>query len=200
MVKKKIVKVNFIFDNYKKSWKYLKESKNFIFIITGIFFLFLLAGFFLPVPDYISLKILNYIKNLVNQTSSLSTIPLISFIFFNNLKSSFFGLILGIFFGVFSIFVAAFNGYLLGFVSEISVKNNGFFILWRLLPHGIFELPAVFISLGMGLKLGFFLFSKKKNGLREIFLDSIRTFLFIVVPLLIIAAVIEGSLIILLGH
>jgi len=47
------------------------------------------------------------------------------------------------------------------------VQTDGFLSLWRLLPHGIFELPAVFISLGMGLKIGMFIFQKKKLELVE---------------------------------
>jgi len=68
--------------------------------------------------------------------------------------------------------------------------------LWRILPHGIFELPAVFIALGMGLKFGGFIFQKEKiKSLREYFWNSLRVFLFVVLPLLIIAGIIEGTLI-----
>ena len=35
--------------------------------------------------------------------------------------------------------------------------------LFRLLPHGIFELPAIFISLGLGLRFGMFIFQKEKE-------------------------------------
>ncbi len=180
-------------EQYIKSWEFIKESKNFIFVIIGIFFLSTLIGFFIPVPDSLSKLILSYIKDIVKQTSNLSGLELIAFIFFNNLKSSFFGLILGIFFGILPSFIAIFNGYILGFVSFESVKENGIFILWRLLPHGIFELPAVFISLGLGMKLATSLFNKKE--LRKNFIDALRTFLFVVIPLLIIAAIIEGTLI-----
>ena len=72
-------------------------------------------------------------------------------------------------------------------------------VLWRIFPHGIFELPAVFISLGLGLKLGTFIFQRNKlKAFAEFFWNSLRVFLFIVLPLLIIAAIIEGSLIFLL--
>ncbi len=38
-------------EEYKKSWNYLKESKNFIYIIVTVFFVFVLIGFFIPAPD-----------------------------------------------------------------------------------------------------------------------------------------------------
>ena len=192
----KTKKDNVLVENYKKSWGYIKQSKKFILIIIGIFFLFTMIGFFIPAPDYISGLISDYIKEIVKQTSGLSWIQLISFIFFNNLKSGFFGLIFGILFGIFPSLVALFNGYVLGFVASESVKTNGILILWKLLPHGIFELPAIFISLGLGLKLASKLF-ERKGKFGEYFLNALRVFLFVVVPLLIIAAIIEGTLIVL---
>jgi len=45
----------------------------------------------------------------------------------------------------------------------LSVGIEGYGILWRLVPHGIFELPAVFISLGLGIKLGTFIFREYRS-------------------------------------
>jgi stage II sporulation protein M len=197
---KTIKKENFFSVNYKLSWDYLKETKKFIFFIIGIFFFFSLIGFFVPVPEQIRQEILDIVKNLFEKTEGMNQLEMINFIFLNNLKSSFFGLFLGIFFGIFPILSSLINGYVLGFVALLSVEENGFSVLWKLLPHGIFELPAVFISLGMGLKFGTFLFKKnKKKKFFDIFFNSVRVFIFVVIPLLIIAAVIEGTLIIILG-
>lgn len=198
MARKKVRKNNALIENYKKSWRLIKESKRFIFFIIGVFLFFTLVGFFIPPPSNILNWIADYIKNIVNETSGFSFMQLSSYIFFNNLKSSLAGMIFGIFLGIPSILVALFNGYILGFVLNESVKTNGIFILWKLFPHGIFELTAVFISLGLGLRMGTqALFNKKKDMLKKIFYDSLRVFLFIVIPLLIIAAIIEGLLIIL---
>ena len=126
----------------------------------------------------------------------MSQIELIKFIFVNNIQSSFFGIIFGVFLGIFPVIGAIGNGYILGFVSLMAFEKEGIDVLLRLLPHGIFELPAVFISLGLGLKFGTFIFQKNKGELfKEYFWNSLRVFLFIVVPLLIIAAIIEGILV-----
>src|SRR3989344_890448 len=189
-------KKGFFKNNYFKGWNYLKESKNFIYTIVVIFFIFVLLGFFVPVPNAIAEQILNFINELIEKTKGMSQLELINFIFLNNFQSSFFGIIFGIILGVLPIIIAISNGYLLGFVASVSVENDGLSILWRLLPHGIFELPAVFISLGMGLKIGMFIFQKKKlKSLSDYFFNSLRVFLLVVVPLLIIAAFIEGTLI-----
>jgi len=187
-------------EQYKKSWNYLKESKSFIYVIIAVFFVFLLIGFFVPAPDVITEQILEFIRELLEKTQGMSQVELIRFIFLNNLQSSFFGMVFGILFGIFSMIVAIVNGYILGFVILISIKSEGSLILWRLLPHGIFELPAIFISLGLGLKFGTFIFQKNKiNSLITYFWESLRVFLFIVIPLLIIAGIIEGTLIFLVG-
>jgi len=191
---------SFLKEEYKLSWNYLKECKNYIWIIVGIFFVFVLIGYFIPAPESIKIQIMKFIQDIVKQTDGMSQLRLINFIFLNNFQSSFFGLILGAGLGIFPIFATVGNGYLLGFVGAMSVKEAGILSLWRIFPHGIFELPAVFISFGLGLKFGSFIFQKKKKDLFLYYLNSsLRVFVFIVVPLLIIAGIIEGSLIFLFG-
>jgi len=223
----------FFTENYRKSWEYIKESKNFIYITLIIFLLFAFIGAFVPVPELLAEQILEFIEELLRKTAGMSQGELISFIFLNNLQSSFFGMIFGIALGIFSVITSILNGYLLGFVSSRAVYEEGIFILWRLLPHGIFELPALLLSTGLGLKLGFpFIYKyfkyywKRKNifalltgiffllpaiiltlilnkNLRKYqfkdFLfkvnNSIRVFLFVIFPFLLIAAIIEGGLI-----
>ena len=185
---------------FSKSKNYIKSSKNFIYTIVGIFIVFALFGFFVPATTELEEAIIKMLKELLEKTQGLNQWQVIKFIFFNNLQSSFIGLIFGVIFGIFPVLSAVVNGYVLGFVASKSVDAGGISILWKLLPHGIFELPAVFISLGMGLKLGTFLFKKKKiKSLKEFFINSIRVLIFIVIPLLIIAAIIEGILISFLG-
>ena len=191
-------------EEYKESWSYIIESKKFIYFIVSLFFIFTLIGFFIPAPESVSEQIFKFIKELLEKTEGMSQGELVMFIFFNNLQSSFFGMIFGILLGIFPFFAAVANGYLLGFVASITVENGGFITLWRVLPHGIFELPAIFISLGLGLKMGLIIFQKgsflhKFESLRRYFWNSLKVFLFIVLPLLITAAIIEGTLISLYG-
>ena len=198
MKKKKITKKrqNFLVKNYSDSWNYIKNSKNFIYSAILVFIAFFLIGFFIPVPKEIAEQILKFIEELLRQTENMNQYEITRFIFFNNLQSSFTGMLFGVFLGIFPLIVAMFNGYILGFVSLLSVGNGGFVVLWKLLPHGIFELPAVFISLGLGLKLGTFVFQKNKTkSFRDYFWNSLKSFLLIVLPLLVVAAIIEGALI-----
>jgi stage II sporulation protein M len=181
---------------YRKSLGYVKDSALFIYIIIGIFLFFILIGFFIPTPQLIYDAIINYIQNILTETENMSELNIISFIILNNLQSTFLGIFFGIFLGILPILNAIINGYILGFVSSISVANGGIFTLWRLLPHGIFELPAIFISLGLGLKMGMFIFQKDKlKSFKNYLINSFKVFLLVIVPLLIIAGIIEGTLI-----
>lgn len=191
-------KENYIKREYKVCFDYIKESKNYIYGIIVIFLLFALLGFVVPLPEEIKVALIEYFKELVKETEGFNSREMIFFLFQNNVSASFFGLLLGVFMGIFPIFNSILNGFVLGFASKLSVVENGVFSLWRLFPHGIFELPALFISLGLGLKLGTFIFEKEKGKSFRIFFEkSIKTFIFVIVPLLILAAIIEGILIVL---
>lgn len=193
----KTKKFNLIHE-YKECLRYLQESKKFVYTIIGIFLLFLLIGFFIPAPEYIYNQIIKFIQEILAQTEGMTQFEMITFIISNNLRSTFFGIIFGFILGVFPLVSALANGYLLGFVSAATVNSGGFLTLGKLFLYGIFELPAVFISLGLGLKLGTFIFQKKKLAFfRNNLINSLKVFLLIVIPLLLIAGIIEGTLIVL---
>jgi len=194
----KVEKMN-LGEEYKKIWKYLSASKFYLKLSIALFILFIITGVVFPVlfRDFI----INYIKDILEKTEGLDFMSLVGFIFINNLETSFFSIVLGIFLGFFPIFVLASNGYLLGFISRIVVEQEGAFSLWRLLPHGIFELPAIFISTGIGIKLGIdIMYRTEEEGLllKEL-LNIFRVFIFLIIPLLVIAAFIEAGLILFVG-
>jgi len=185
-----------LLSEYKKSFDYICKSKKFIFSVVAIFFFFSLIGFFVPLPEVLSKELILMLKKLLGNIEGLSTFGIIKYIFLNNIQSSFFGLFFGFFLGIIPVLVVLVNGFILGFVARIAVNADGIFALWKVFPHGIFELPAVFISLGLGVKFGTFIFRKKIFETFKIyFWNSLRVFVLIVIPLLIIAAIIEGCLI-----
>lgn len=187
---------NSIKDLYEQSFNYIKECKKFIFAAIIIFFIFSLVGFFVPASPEIEKAIKTFIQELIEKTEGMSQAELTSFIFTNNIQSSFLGMILGIALGVFPIITTIANGYLLGYIASIATEAESILSLWRILPHGIFELPAIFISLGLGLKLSTFILQKEKiKSLKNYFMNSIKTFILVIIPLLIVAAIIEGILI-----
>ena len=197
---KSSVKINasFFKAGFKESLKYISENRRFIYAVIILFILAVITGLFISPTQGLIEQFTKYLKELIDATKDLNTSQLIIFIFKNNVVASFLGLFLGIIFGIFPIILCVLNGYILGYVSRLAISEEGIWVLWRLFPHGVFELPAVLISLGLGVKLGFSLFGDKKSIVHS-FKSSVKAFLLVILPLLIIAAIIEGILISFLG-
>src|SRR4030042_1884025 len=194
-MKKKKREEGFFRKHYSLSWKYIKESSVYILLMICL----LLFGAFAALlyqPPLLVEAIKAFMESILNDTSNFNVFEMMVYILNNNLKNSFFAMIFGVIFGIMPIFTALSNGYVLGFVAEKSVLVAGPSVLLRLLPHGIFEFPAIILALATGIRLGLFWFSdnKKKEFVKRVE-GSLRVFLFVILPLLIIAAIIEGFLI-----
>lgn len=231
-------KKDIIYENFVTSLKDLKKIKSYFWFSFFLFFLIVFVGLTLPI--FFEEEILNIIRELIQKTEGLSLLELIRFIITNNIQSAFLGVVLGTVLGIFPLAIIVINGYVLGFVANKSIAIGGFLILWRLVPHGILEIPAILISTALGLMIGismmynclkyynknfsritislliflsilffpitfliYLIFTLVNERLRKMFfsklLMSFRIFIFIVVPLLVLAGIIEGGLILLLN-
>lgn len=90
-------------------------------------------------------------------------------------------------------------GAVLGYGAAAGAMSPLRGIVFGLLPHGIFELPAFFLSMAMGVylcrTLTMKLLGKAKEEKILTMLNHIaKTFVLVVIPLLIVAAVIECNL------
>lgn len=137
-------------------FEYLRESFGYLILAVVLFFSAALIGYsFSSHFGFLD----SVLRDLIEQTRDLEGVGLIWFIFQNNTFSSLFALFLGIFFGFFPVINSLVNGALVGYVLHLAIEATGSFqVAWRLLPHGIFELPAIFISIGLGMRLGFSFF------------------------------------------
>ncbi len=116
-------------------------------------------------------------------------------IFLNNTFTCFLDIMLGPFAGIFPVFAAFVNGGLIGWFAQ----REGLYVLITIIPHGIFELPAFFISTAIGLKLGRELFRHRHE--RDLIGELKRglwVYFILIIPLLLVAAIIESILITLL--
>ena len=151
-------------------------------------------------PVFFREEIFGLIAILMEEIGGKGTLGLISFIFLNNLKTSFIAMVLGVGAGIVPLVITISNGYLLGFVAREAVAMDGFLVMWKLLPHGIFELPAIIFSVGIGFKLGLSVLGgrwstgKDKGSVGYNFKEGLRFFVFVVLPLLLLAGMIEGTL------
>jgi len=184
---------------WKDSFSYLKQTRNYIYVIIGLFFISAIFAFLFSEQFSFFDEILS---GLSEKIEGLGFFGLMWFIFQNNISSAFTTMVFGALLGIFPLINALINGALLGYVYSLASLEGGFGVILYLLPHGIFELPAVFIALGLGIRWGMFIFAgkgRRKSEFIKRFYGSMKVFFTIVLPLLIIAAIIEGALIYLSG-
>ncbi len=132
--------------------------------------------------------------HLINEEGEINTTLLI----LNNSRVSFIGFILGIIpFLYLPSLVLAFNGAIIGLLfgsmatTGISGVLGGIMVfLLGIVPHGIFELPGIFISISTGIILCKS-YRDKSIKFGEAFKYGLLTVILICLPLMVIAGIIE---------
>jgi stage II sporulation protein M len=180
----------------KKDLEYLRSSWKYILIVSGIFIISFMAGLLVSLQDLgLSENYLDMLKNSFGWIKDLNPVAIMLVIFLNNAVKSLLSLVLGAGFGLIPVLFVAGNGLILGLLVNLVLKQEGFlFVLAALLPHGIIELPMVFISAGLGLRLGYFMYISlkgEKKDMRFELIESLRIYVRIIMPLLFVSAMIE---------
>jgi stage II sporulation protein M len=171
---------------YKQSYSVMLGTLSPYLQFTAVVFVLSILGGFI-FPDLFSTFIdymIAYLREIVSDATMFSLIwTLLS-------------IVLG-FTIIYPLFAIALNGYLLGAILMLGIQEQGSLgILLRIIPHGIFELPALLIASAAGLYIG--VFWKGDEGFWQRLKLSLRVYVSIVLPLLIIAATIEGILVVFL--
>jgi uncharacterized membrane protein SpoIIM required for sporulation len=171
---------------------------------TAIFALGALAGMFITLssPDYmrefLGPQMVSTIEKHEMWTHSVvAAAPQeSSFIMTNNMTVSFLTFAGGITAGLWTLFQLFFNGMLLGVIGVACAMNDMSIKLWSFVaPHGVLELPAIFIAGGAGLRLAqALLFPGTLSRRDSLAIGGNQTVQLLVgvIPVLIIAGTIEG--------
>lgn len=191
------------------NFTYTYAKKNILKYILIISIVFIFAGFlafftlkFLPMEaaNNVYLKIQEIImsKNVINQNGALSFWGIL----INNLIASIQIIFLGFIPLLFLPFLSIISnsvmlGAVMGALDVLTNENILIAFIKYILPHGIFEIPAIIISGAIGVKLCAFICRKTFGKATEEKLlfhikGCIGIFIFCVIPLLIIAAFIEA--------
>ncbi len=182
--------------------KLLKEWKTYIIAS----FLFFFAGFlisFLMVlysPDNASMFLpKQYIDSVTNSqlgASQWNDALMSSQIMVNNIKVSLMAFVLGITLGAGTIYVLFQNGYILGSLAGLVYVYSDPVRFWSLiLPHGVIELTAIFISGAAGLMIAKSLLIPGEYTRSHSLIDGAKksvSLIWGVIFLLVIAGIIEG--------
>jgi uncharacterized membrane protein SpoIIM required for sporulation len=181
-----------------------RQYLRYTLVATGLFGLGALAGMFLTLSnpdfmrDFLGPQMVATIEKHEMWTHSVvAAAPQeSSFIMTNNMTVSFMTFAGGITAGLWTLFQLFFNGMLLGVIGVACALNQMSVKLWSFVaPHGVLELPAIFIAGGAGLRLAQALLFPGTLSRR----DSLAVggneavhLLVGVIPMLIVAGTIEG--------
>ncbi len=175
-----------------------------------VFLIFVLAGIFFAqnYPD-ISNEVMSGLEEEFSFIIEMGDWEIGAFIFFNNTLKVFLFTFMGVLFTLPTILFLTVNGFVLGFVMGYIYPQIGLAgLFYSLFLHGIFELTALFIGSGLGILLGLTFLKeigrckrkdivkeiKKSAVMKDLLLMSLRLFVAVIIPLLLIAAIIEGVL------
>ncbi len=177
--------------------QYLKNLKCYILFSSFIFLFAILSGYLFACnfPEETQ-KIIGELKEFFSVSENETSFQMFLFILENNVIKLFTVILLGIFVGLIPLLSVWANGMILGiFAQIISQELSWTFLIVGILPHGIIEIPVLILSAAIGMKMGklavWRIFGGEKN-LRKEFTKAIKFYIFILVPLLFIAALIEA--------
>jgi stage II sporulation protein M len=136
------------------------------------------------------------LANFVRMFAGMSAVELTGAIFLNNAFKTFCAIVLGALIGIIPVIFLLANGVALGVALSISTQTRGLWpALLAILPHGIIELPAVFLGTSIGLMIGRGaaqqLSGGTENRIGADVWQGIKYFCTVLVPLLLLAAVVE---------
>jgi uncharacterized membrane protein SpoIIM required for sporulation len=171
---------------YRQVLADLSAIKAYVFLAAGLFLLGALIGILLPEVSRAQIALF---REFAEGFRGKSAPALVLAIFLNNVGASALALLAGGLFGLVPLIAALVNGMLLG----------GFLLyaptmVWRIFPHGLLELPAVFIAWGIGMWVGLWVLQPggRLRALKERLIKGMRIFIVLVLPMLAVAALIEG--------
>lgn len=181
-------------DNIKKQYSQafldLRDAGNALLVAVSIFLAGILIGLMNPTWGD---DLIYAVKGMARHISGKGTFLIIMAIFFRNSLSAALSVISGPLIGIIPVLGAVTNGLLLGAVlSHLAVPERINAVL-LLVPHGLFELPAISAAWGLGIWQGIWYFEKdRKETFHERRKKAFRIFFIVILPLLGIAAIIEG--------
>lgn len=118
-------------------------------------------------------------------------------IFFRNTTATVITLVSGLLF-IPPLIILFGNGLLAGIVLEYALARGGSpaILLWGIVPHGVIELPAFFLSAALGMSLSLSVIKPGSEGrfssLKRQFKEAAAIYLTVVLPLLAVAALVEA--------
>lgn len=133
------------------------------------------------------------VQELFREFAGMSPLVFIAKIFLHNLVVAYIAMCLLPLFGLVPLALGVLNGFLIGWAVAEFVSLYGAKVALMLVPHGIFEIPAMIVAWGVGMWRGAgYRFARPDRTVAERWKRAHAVLVTVVVPLLLVAAVVEG--------
>jgi stage II sporulation protein M len=175
-----------------------RTIKPYLLILALVFAVSFLAGTI--VPSSIRRQMTEMFQEVLGNYRGLAGGTLFFNILVQNVVASIFVLISGVIVGIIPIFAIGSNGFGLGVLYLQAAEVSGYSkAALKVLPYGVFEIPALLVAASYGLWLGVMVVrrmrGKESTLLRLQIEHAFRRYFAVVFPLLVVAAAIETALI-----
>jgi len=176
-----------------------RTVKPYILILALIFAVSFLAGTLAPVS--VGMEATKAFHIVADQYRGIAGGVLYFNILVQNVMASILILVSGVFIGIVPILSIASNGFFLGVLYHQAAEGESYLkAALEVLPHGVFEIPALLVASSYGLWLGVMVVRRMRGRestlLRFHIEHAFRRYFAVVFPLLIVAAAIETALIV----
>lgn len=181
--------------SFEELRNYLERLKPFFLYSFIFFFLSILAGIIVAGLEPRSVVFLTEsFSEITGPILALDDWGIFLVIFFNNSLAVFLSILLGFLLAFYPFLVLLINGFIIGILFYASQEMIETFFV-AVLPHGVIELPAVFLGTAVGIMIGYLVFKnifrKEQNPIKAEIRSGLRFFLTLLLPLLLVAAFIE---------
>ncbi|MBZ6494923.1 stage II sporulation protein M [Natrinema longum] len=175
------------------------EHRRYVGFAAGLFAFGIVIGVVLMLAGYNLLEIIQELvgEPLFPDIGGQSRLELAQFLLVNNTRAFLLSILGVVTLGLLTVWAMVFNGVIVGNIGAFITRDVGLdYILVGLLPHGIFELPALFIAAGVGFRL-LYRFGQRIRGSRNAVFTKpylYRTGILVLVGwlLLVVAAFVEA--------
>lgn len=192
-------------------WELVVSLKGLFVAMVILFSLSYVVGYYYPKPFEVllqdQLEGLQQAKKMIDEQPYPTAATLV-LIFVNNTVKAILAIFLGMVFGIFPIFFILFNGMLVGFLLQMLAGegvNPTAVMLFGIMPHGMLELPIIFISAALGVKMGHLVWRRllaifwgdERNAVREewsFYMERMKSTIGMITLILLAAALIETFL------
>lgn len=171
--------------------------RKWLFISTALFIIGLLLGLIIPTEGAgLFLEEASALDEMAGIIAPLPQIVVFIFILLKNISVIVLSFVLSPILCIFPVITLVINGGVIGLVSVIFIEEESLlFLLTGLLPHGIFELPALIMGEAVALSFGIAvirgIFGKDKQDIIKSNLKGNLKYLAISAGLFLAAAIIE---------